>query len=97
MLKGFTKKIIAITILIIVFIGALLVFFSDIGNEISPTPQGESLPLVIEYEGIRVNAVRDNIGISEADVLLAFHGTTMDNSRIMEAAMTMLKNTKEKP
>jgi len=51
--------------------------------------------IVINYNGVKVAAVVDYPKSKEVDVLLAFHGTAMFDSRIVEAAKTMLDNTKK--
>ncbi len=95
-MKGIMKIIIILVILLIAFVSAILLFSMDINNETSS--KINILPntsIVIDYEGIKVNAVIDYPESNEVDVLLAFHGTTMDDSNIIEAAKTMLKNTKK--
>ena len=51
--------------------------------------------MVIDYNGVKVNVIIDRPQSYVVDVVLAFHGTTMDDSKIFQAAETMLKNTKK--
>jgi len=83
-----TKKIFIVSF---VFIGIIII----LNHKALFTENSSSTnPIIINYNGVKVNAIIDGPESKEVDVLLAFHGTTMDDSKILEAADTMLKNTK---
>ncbi|TAN62016.1 hypothetical protein EPN16_02335, partial [bacterium] len=51
--------------------------------------------ITIDYNGVKVDLIVYRPQSDEVDVVLAFHGTTMDDSKIFEAAEKMLKSTKK--
>lgn len=51
--------------------------------------------LVIDYNGVKVHVAIDRPESNEVDVLLAYHGTAMDDSKVVEVAEVMLEKTKK--
>ena len=49
----------------------------------------------INFNGVEFNVVFEDIENEEVDILLAFHGTTIDDSKKIPAAKRMLENTKK--
>ena len=82
-----------VSLIIGIAIPIFMIFLIAISHSLSSTSSSTSI--VIDYKGIKVNAVIDKPESNEVDVLLAFHGTTTDDSKILAAAETMLKNTKK--
>lgn len=51
--------------------------------------------IIIDYNGVVVGAIIDAPSSKEVDVVLAFHGTTMDDTKIVHAAKMILRHTKK--
>ena len=86
-------KIIIFTTLLALF-GSTIFFFIDYKTSpIINSPSNDSI--VINYNGVKVNAIIDWPESETRDILLAYHGTTMDDSKIVQATETLIKKTRD--